>query len=163
MRLFFTMNDPLEMKMISTLSGEEIRLLKSWTVTDDFRKSVRRDTQSETIIEGFKPRLTVNDIASISDHPLEMIAHITRGNGYTQFGGLPIRVRTTWPIPKEEYEKRTRTPWPTKEEFGMNEVIENLRSPKEIDEEALREVSEKQQATLKKVLGEPDGQVEASV
>jgi hypothetical protein len=159
MRLFFTINDPLEMKMISTLSGEEIRILKSWTTTDDLKKRFRRDTQSETHIEGFKSRFTVNDILSISDHPLEMIAHITRGNGYTQFGGMPIRVRTAFPISRKEYAKRSKTPWPSKEEFGVGEVIENLRSPKEIDDDAMREVSLRQQEILQQAFPDEDEQV----
>jgi hypothetical protein len=158
-RLFFTISDPQEMKMLSDLSGEEVRLYKSWTTTDDFRKYLRRDTQSETTTESFKSRLTVNDIAAISDHPLELIAHVVRGSGYTQFGGLPLRVRTSWPISEEIYKARSRAPWPTMEEFALDEVIENTRSPKEIDMEAVRELRQRQQELLKSVLGEDSAEV----
>ena len=156
MQLYFTVNDAHEMRMLSDVSGEEIRVLKSWSLDENLKLFFRRQSQREAWSEGFKNRLTANDILSISDHPLEAITHITRGSGYTQFGGLPFRVRMTYPISAQDYHARSRATWPTEEEFDLGEVIENIRSPKEIDMESLAEVRQRQQEILSQVLGEVD-------
>ena len=154
-QLHFTVGEPEEMNALSKLSGEEVRVTKTWGTTENLMKFfVRRSTKTETWSEGVKNRLTVNDIASIGDHPLEFVANISRGSGYTQFAGLPFRVRTTWPISEELYNERQNTPWPTKEEFPIGEVIENLRSPKEIEEDSRAELFKKQQEILKRAIEE---------
>jgi hypothetical protein len=62
--------------------------------------------------DAIKPRLTRNDVLSASDHPLHFIAQISRGSGYSQFGGLPLPVRSTFPISEAVYRRRSSAPWP---------------------------------------------------
>ena len=62
--------------------------------------------------ERLVPRLSVNDISAASSHPDLSIVHLARDDGYAQFGGLPIVVRSSFHITKEEYERRRHMPWP---------------------------------------------------
>jgi hypothetical protein len=94
-KLYFSLSDPDEVRGLSYMSGEEIQFLP--------------DNEEES----FKPRLTVNDILAVSDHPLQYILQVVQGSGYTQFGGFPVPVQTWWPLTKETYAKRSRAPWPS--------------------------------------------------
>jgi hypothetical protein len=78
-----------------------------------------------------KPRLTVNDVTQYSDHPQTYILHVSRGEGYTQFGGFPIPVRTVWPYHKEEYAALGSTPWPDEPQPEMSPRGDV--TPKEVD------------------------------
>lgn len=74
-------------------------------------KSTRGSTQSEHIA----PRLTINDILLANDHPFRSILRVSRGAGYTQFGGMPVIIESQFHISQEEYERRKRLPWPAAE------------------------------------------------
>jgi hypothetical protein len=140
LQLYFSVTDPVEVQMLSEMSGEELIRSKSWTTsTGQMGWAWNRQIQqshSHGWKEEFKNRLTVNDIARISDHPLEMIAFISRGDGYTQFGGLPFPVRSDWPISAQEYAERKSAPWP------RDGVVLNSpdRSPRDRDKEANRQL-----------------------
>ena len=62
--------------------------------------------------ESLKKRLTANDIIAISDHPLDSIIQISRGSGYSQFGGLPIPIRSTYALHWDQYQARENMDWP---------------------------------------------------
>ena len=156
-RMHFSLNDPAEIETLSRLSGEEVRLQRQWTRSEELsRRLFRNRTVSETAVEGFKNRLTTSDILAASDHPLEMILCVSRGSGCTQFGGLPVRVRTAWPVSAEEDRRRAGLPWPGPEEFPPQEVTENLQSPRELETAARQEVYRRKQEILQRVLG-PSG------
>ena len=89
--------------------------------------------------QSLKPRLTRNDVMSVSDHPLEFILKVSRGAGFTQFGGLPIPVRTTYPLTEHLYKQRRREPWP---ELGKAMVTPS-KSPEEHDSERDREAADR--------------------
>ncbi len=62
--------------------------------------------------ESLKKRLTANDIIAVSDHPLDSIIQVSRGSGYSQFGGLPIPIRSTYALHWHQYKQRQKEPWP---------------------------------------------------
>lgn len=103
LKLYFSVTDPGEVRTLIESSGEELSTLKSWGGSSD-----TVTMQTETL----KPRLTRNDVIGASDHPLHFIAHVSRGSGYTQFGGMPIPVRTTWPFTRDVYKTRSGAKWP---------------------------------------------------
>lgn len=62
------------------------------------------------------PRLMLNDIIALSDEKDTSIAIVSRGEGYTQFGGYAFAVRGSYHITAEEYERRKNAPWPVPSE-----------------------------------------------
>lgn len=98
--------------------------------------------------QSIKPRLTRNDIMAVSDHPLEYILKVSRGAGFTQFAGLPLPVRTTYPLTEELYKQRQRMPWP---ELGKAMVTSD-KSPKQREDEREREVAERTFGRLEEVI-----------
>jgi hypothetical protein len=64
---------------------------------------------NETVV----PRLTINDILLASDHPFRSILRIGRGEGYAQYGGMPVIVETGYHISEDEYKLRKSLPWPS--------------------------------------------------
>lgn len=65
-----------------------------------------------TWAETLKPRFMYNDVAEIADHPLDVLTTVSRGEGYTQFAGLPFRLRTTFAISRDLFDERERAGWP---------------------------------------------------
>lgn len=86
-------------------SGETIYLLESWTEEASGRGSQRFQ---ETI----GPRFRRNDVIETSDAEKMSIVHVSRGRGYTQFGGHLFGMHSEFHISNEEYERRRATPWP---------------------------------------------------
>ena len=41
-----------------------------------------------------------------------MLTTVSRGEGYTQFAGLPFRLRTTFAISRDVFDERERAGWP---------------------------------------------------
>jgi hypothetical protein len=149
-KMYFSATDPLEQANLVATSGEEIGVLQ------DFGFSMIGDTQGRNLgfKESLKPRLTANDVIRISDHPLDFILHVSRGSGYTQFGGLPVAVRTSWPIDYQTYCERQNEPWPTLEECAPDELVINTDSPQEIENDAFVETHQLFDRELKKVLAD---------
>jgi len=147
MKRYFSVTDPKEIRDLSDGSGQEIMLLKSFGTNS--AGNATTNTQ-----QNLKSRLTVNDILAVSDHPLDSILHVSRGSGYTQFAGLPIIVRSTWPISRETYEERKRAPWPQVGEFAPGEVIVSDKSPVDIDRDRDREAAQKAYEMMQSLLAE---------
>jgi hypothetical protein len=154
LRIFFSVNDPDEIATLSMLSGEEVRITRSWSSADNLTKLfIRQSSQTETETEGFKNRFTTSEILAISDHPHEMIVTVSRGSGYSQFGGQPLRVRTSYPLHTELYKERSALPWPTLDEFKQGDLYENEQSPQELEEEARKLLLDEHQRQLKEAFG----------
>ena len=137
---FFSVTDPNEMTNLSELSGDELGILTSSSITYSSKES----STSETFADTLKPKLMRNDILKISDHPLDSIIHISRGSGYSQFGGACLHIRSTWPISKETYDQRATEAWP-KSGTPITEETENTtgeKTPKEIDDGARQEIQD---------------------
>lgn len=104
-------------------SGQEIAITKSWSSEDDLvwwyheNRHCKGHPKIETFTsaswaETLKARFMYNDVAEIADHPLDVLTTVSRGEGFTQFAGLPFRLRTTFAISREVYDRRERAGWP---------------------------------------------------
>jgi hypothetical protein len=94
-KMYFSVTEPDEIEAFRQLSGEE---LQTFGVNE---------------VEEIRPRLSVKELAALSDHPKRLLLQISSGSGYTQFGGLPIPVETDWPISKELSDQRAAMRWPS--------------------------------------------------
>ena len=133
---FFSLTDPQDIKAMVDSSGEELMYVRSWMQTAGAPNSemVSSFYESRSDAQAIKPRLTQNDIMAISDHPLDSILLVSRGSGYTQFAGLPIPIRCTWPITRKDNDHLKTKPWPTFEELGgLGVAIESGVSPLDIE------------------------------
>jgi len=132
-KMYFSLSDPEEVQALSQSSGEEISYMRSYSSTfhgGEFAQSSQTETQSQAL----KPRLIRNDILRASDHPLEFILQVSRGSGYTQFGGIPITVRTTFPHHKSQYDSFLEEPWPSLKH--VPELNPETETPTEKDDKA---------------------------
>lgn len=91
----------------------------------------QRESFSKSDKEFIGPRLTKNDIKLVTDDDRKSIIQLTRGAGYSQYGGLPLVVESDFHITREEYERRRDSPWPTGEHgtFKPDEWVPNVRTP----------------------------------
>ncbi|BDC49793.1 hypothetical protein F183_A21090 [Bryobacterales bacterium F-183] len=114
-KMFFSVAEPEEMRMLSDFSGEEIR-------ASEFDET-----------EQVRPRLSAMELLAISDHPKRLLLHVNGGSGYTQFGGVPIPVETDWPISKTLADLRLTMPWPTLSAPSGKTVAISLEDPQDVD------------------------------
>jgi len=150
---YFGLSEPHEIADLCEVSGQELSSLHSWTMQASgvhFVKQRRFEpwreftTKSET--EFIKSRLTINDVIRTSDHPLDSIIHVSRGSGYTQYGGFPVPIRSVWPMDEGDYRERQKDEWPMRDEYELETVVAE-QGPPEIDQEAQCE-AERQQAQI---------------
>ncbi len=144
---YFSVTDPKEIRDLADGSGQEVMRLTSTSTSSSGHAS-------ESARDMLKPRFTTNDILAVSDHPLDSILHVSRGSGYTQFAGLPIVLRSGWPIARDEYERLQATPWPDASALPEEELTVNEKSAADIDEERSREVREKQHEMMLALLAQ---------
>lgn len=113
-------------------SGECVDQLAGWSMQTSTDSQGRlRESFSESGNEFIGPRLTKNDIKLVTDDDRKSIIQLTRGAGYSQYGGLPLVVESDFHITKEEYERRRDSPWPTGEHgtFKPDEWQPSRRTP----------------------------------
>ena len=102
---------------VSSLEDRE-RLIRSSGETVEQTLSVSNGSSSSgsssttTLSEQVMARLSHNDIALASDHPLRSIVKISRGAGYAKYGGLPFEIQSNYHISAEEYHRRKNMAWP---------------------------------------------------
>lgn len=133
-KMFFALSDADDCRQMSEASGEEVAIARSFT----HMATAQGLATGVSVSQALKPRLTLNDVLSVTDHPLEFILQVSRGSGYTQFAGMPMVIRTTYPLSKETYEARSRAPWPE----GKVYTVTPKKSPKEIDADAAAKAQE---------------------
>lgn len=159
-KVYFSVSDPAEVRDLAASSGEEIAVMKSWSVG---QSDVGGGTQTHSWSESLKTRLTVNDILRVSDHPLDFILQVSRGGGYTQFAGVPIQVRTSYPLSKRQYEERSfQTPWPTIEAYEEGTVVVAQETPREIDTRTAAKAEDQMRALFEKMENEQKSTQKAS-
>ncbi len=132
MKMYFGVTDSDEARELSESSGEELAFVRSRSVSS----SSGLGSSSTTTLgwtHSTKPRLTRNDIIAATDDPLQFILRVSRGAGYTQFGGMPQLVRTTFPLTLEEYDRRMLIKWPRRKRH----TVEAKESPAEVDKKAV--------------------------
>ncbi|MCA9078704.1 MAG: TraM recognition domain-containing protein [Planctomycetaceae bacterium] len=111
-RQWFAISSPDEQHRLSRGSGETIDVLHSETTSrqrDGFDVRVTNSMGAKQIVA---PRLTINDVKLASDDPRKSIALVTRGAGYSQFGGMPVVVESDFHISESEFLSRKHAPWP---------------------------------------------------
>lgn len=110
LRQWFSVSSDEDQQRLVRGSGLTVEMINSYTQSVNSEgKSSTGHSQSEHIA----PRLTVNDILLANDHPFRSILRVSRGAGYTQYGGMPFVIESQFHISQEEYERRKRLPWPT--------------------------------------------------
>lgn len=145
-KMYFSVTDPDEERVLSEASGQELAMLESGFGPFAANGAAPAAAQWS---QSLKPRLTRNDIMRVSDHPLEYILKVSRGSGFTQFGGMPIPVRTSYPLTKDLYEERKRMPWPA----PSRATVVPEKSPTEHEDERLREASAQSLGRLGELVG----------
>ncbi len=105
-KLVYSATDLAQQDDVIKASGEA--LYEMFNVTESFEKGPRGFSRNEQI----GPRIRRNDVILASDDENRSIAHISRGRGYTQFGGFPFPMYTAFHIPNEEYVRRRKAPPP---------------------------------------------------
>ena len=165
-KMFFTVSDPMEMKDLATVSGEEYGLLNTESETPGSAGLGASLTFSAT--EALKPRLTINDMLSVNDHPLDFILQVSRGSGYTQFAGLPIRTRTSWPLTRQVYDDRAEhQSWPARgytDDLDEDNTVVNEVDSREVDRQANERAKQQEEERRKaeegmrqlRLFGEPE-------
>lgn len=128
-RQWYAISSPDEQLRLSKSSGETLDTLRSQSQTRQSDGFDVRHTQSESQSEFIAPRLSINDIKLASDDPRRSIALITRGAGYSQFGGMPIVVESDFHISEQEFLRRKNSPWPGVEEGSFVPANWNPKSP----------------------------------
>lgn len=109
LRQWFSVSSTDDQERLIRSGGETVELSSSWSqsTTADGKTSTSQ-TQSELVV----PRLTINDILLTNDHPLRSILRISRGAGYSQYGGFPVVIETQYHISAAEYDRRKALSWP---------------------------------------------------
>ena len=57
-------------------------------------------------------RFQENDVIGASYADTDSLVHISKGSGFTRYGGYLFGLRSTFHIPAEEYQRRSQDPWP---------------------------------------------------
>lgn len=146
-KMYFSVTDPDDERILSEASGYELAMLQSGYGHLAAASPASQWSQS------LKPRLTRNDIMAVSDHPLEFILKVSRGSGFTQFAGMPIPMRTTYPLTQAQYTARQREPWPKLEKA----MVVPTKSPSEHDSEREREVAQRAYQRLEEFVQQMEG------
>ena len=141
-KMYFSMSDPEEVESLVKSSGEEAAI-----------HSATYNLYSTKGPMQIKPRLKSNDIIKVSDHPLNFILNISRGSGYSQYGGVPLIVRTTYPLKTEDYIANSQKDWP--EIQGLKKLT---KSTKEIDKEVKDEANKQYANNLLSKLHDDENQ-----
>lgn len=112
-RQWFSVPLAEEREQLLQASGQTIETFENVSVSTaaDGTTSTTRSAQ-QTIL----PRLSTNDLLLCSDHPLQSIVRIARGEGYAQLGGMSCIVESAYHISAEEYQARRRLTWPAEQD-----------------------------------------------
>jgi len=110
LRQWFSVSSARDRERLIESSGETVDI--SWSrshkenPTGDVLYSY---SEKETVV----PRITINDVLLMSDHPFRSVVRMSRGDGYAQYGGFPVIIQSHYHISKREYERRRAMPWPS--------------------------------------------------
>ncbi len=112
-RQWYAISSPEEQERLSKASGQTVDLLHSESTSRQRDGWEVRTTTSRGSNEFIAPRLSINDVKLASDDPRKSIALVTRGAGYSQFGGMPVVVESDFHITEAEFLARKNAPWPS--------------------------------------------------
>ena len=114
-RQWYAISSPEEQERLSKASGETIDLLHGASVSTQRDGFETRTTVNHSSSQFLAPRLSTNDINLASDDPRKSIVLVTRGSGYSQFGGMPVVAESDFHISEAEFLRRKQMPWPAVE------------------------------------------------
>ena len=107
-RQWFSTSSSADRSRLVDSSGETVELVTSKSVSPGIVPLLKSISYAEHI----HPRLTTNDVLLASDHSKESVVKISRGDGYAQFGGMPLIVESDYHISRDEYDVRRSLKWP---------------------------------------------------
>jgi hypothetical protein len=139
----FSAPDVVQQDDLMKASGEE-PLASDWWLLGLGRRRWRPTPRPMAEVAGVNrtlglPRVTRNQVITVSDDPFASLLTISRGSGYTQWGGfsIPISIRD-FTITKERYEELKRAKWPEEDE---NTIVVRRDIPTADQIQGFREVS----------------------
>ena len=109
MRQWFSVSSREDQERLIAVSGTTIETKRGYS-----RSLNDNDEQTETWSESEEalPRISLNDLLLMNDHPDHSILRIGRGEGYAQYGGMPVIIETNYHISPEVYKERRNMKWP---------------------------------------------------
>lgn len=110
LRQWFSVSSGDDQERLIRSSGLTVETLTSRSQSVN---SENKTSSSVTTSEHIAPRLTINDILLVNDHPFQSILRVSRSAGYAQFGGMPVIIQSQYHISKDEYQRRKAMPWPS--------------------------------------------------
>ena len=112
-RQIFAAGEMQDLRELIFTSGETLIHGRGWNQTLGFMLTGPAGAiTSKTTTEVVSPRLRVNDLLLASDHPLQSVCHVRRGEGFAQYGGMPFIMESAFHISEEQYLRRKQAPWP---------------------------------------------------
>lgn len=150
-RCCFSMHDDQEMERWIRASGEECTYIPSYGFSSSTSSSVSSNgfssSSSSSSSVNWQPvvhrRMNEDLIRQVNYTTGASLVQVDcDGPGGLPLYGIPRRVWTPWPLTKEEYERRSRTPWPRAVgPTGKTEAVATLnsRTHEQVAEEALSE------------------------
>jgi len=87
-----------------------------------------QDAQAETadVVEAIGPRLQRNTIIEVSADSSTSFVRFTEGSGYTQFSGYWTIVESQYHQTTDEFEVRSRLPWPSEDNETVQVLAEQI-------------------------------------
>ena len=112
LRQTFSVRDVRQLREFSDGSGERVFLGRTWNESSTSAGGVTTNRVSRGLAETVGNRISVNDLILMGDRPRRSLFHLSRGEGYAQYGGFSFVIDGSHVITKSEYERRRRLPWP---------------------------------------------------
>lgn len=109
LRQWFAVSCIEDQERLCKSSGLTVDTIRGRTVTvnSDGKRSVS-NTETEKIIN----RIEQHEVLLTTDHPFRSFLRISRGDGYAQYGGMPVTIESSYHISETEYSLRKTMPWP---------------------------------------------------
>ena len=109
LRQWFSVSSREDQERLIRSSGETIDVAYGSSTSQSKDGTRTSYSASEKVVN----RFTLNDVLLTSDHPFRSILRISRGEGYAQYGGLPVILESQYHISAEEYGRRQKLTWPS--------------------------------------------------
>ena len=109
LRQWFAVSCSEDQERLCKSSGLTVDIIRGRTVTtsSEGKQSISR-TETEKIVN----RIEQQEVLLTTDHPFRSFLRISRGDGYAQYGGMPVIIESGYHITEREYSLRKAMPWP---------------------------------------------------
>lgn len=106
---WFSVSSREDQERLIATSGTVVNTKTSYSTSVNPRNEI---SESWATSEEVVPRLSLNDILLMNDHPKQSVLRIGRGKGYAQYGGMSVIIENDFHITPHEYKRRQQWPWP---------------------------------------------------